>query len=106
MAETYKSVGTKVTSTSATTIYSGVTGTAIVNSINCSNINLYRSSTITVELVKGANAYSIITNADVPMATSLQILDAPIVLESGNTLRVVAGTANDIDVIVSILEIT
>jgi hypothetical protein len=106
MPETYKSFGTNLGTTGSTTIYAGVVGTAIVNSINCSNIDLYRSSTVTIEMVKGSTGYSIITNADVPMATSLQVLDAPLVLESGNTLRAVAGTTGDIDVIVSILEIT
>lgn len=106
MAETYKSFGTNLGSTAATTIYSGVVGTAIVNSINCSNIDPYRSSTVTLEMVKGSTGYSIITSAALPISTSLQALDAPLVLESGNTLRATAGTTGDVDVIVSVLEIT
>jgi len=106
MAEAYKSFGTNLGTTAATSIYSGVAGTAIVNSINCSNIDIYRPSTITVEMVKGSTGYSIITNANLPIAASLQVLDAPIVLESGNTLRATAGTTGDVDVIVSVLEIT
>jgi hypothetical protein len=106
MAETYKSFGTNLGSTAATTIYSGVTGTGIVNSINCSNIDLYRSTTVTIEMVKGSTGYSIITAAALPVSTSFQALDAPLVLESGNTLRATAGTTGDVDVIVSVLEIT
>jgi hypothetical protein len=106
MPETYKSVGTQLGLTAATTIYSGVAGTAIVNSINCSNVSLFRSSAITVEMVKGSTAYSIITSADIPSSAALQVLDAPLVLESGNTLRATAGTTGDIHTIVSLLEIT
>jgi len=106
MAETYKSFGTSLGSTAATTIYSGVAGTAIVNSINCSNIDVYRATTVTLEMVKGSTGYSIITAASLPISTSLQALDAPLVLESGNTLRATAGTTGDIHVIVSVLEIT
>ena len=106
MAETYKSFATNLGSTAATTIYSGVTGTAIVNSINCSNIDIFRSTTITLQVVKGSTGYSIITGAALPISTSLQALDAPMVLESGNTLRATAGTTGDVDVIVSVLEIT
>ena len=106
MPETYKSVGTQLGLTAATTIYSGVAGTAIVNSINCSNISPFRTSSITVEMVKGSTAYSIITSADIPSSAALQVLDAPLVLESGNTLRATAGTTGDIHTIVSLLKIT
>jgi hypothetical protein len=107
MADTYKSFGTIFGgSTAATTVYSGVVGTALINSINCSNKDAYRNNTVTVEMVKGATAYSIITNADLPISTTLQILDAPIVLESGNTLRATVGVTAPVDIIVSVLEIT
>ncbi len=106
MAETYKSFATNLGTTAATTIYSGVAGTAIVNSINCSNIDAFVATSITIQVVKGSTGYSIITGADIPVSTSFQPLDAPLVLESGNTLRATAGTTGDIDVIVSVLEIT
>jgi len=106
MADTYKSFGTILGVTAATTVYSGVVGTALVNSINCSNDDLYRTNTITIELVKGATAYTIIRSADLPLNTTLQVLDAPIVLESGNTLRATAGYTAPVDIIVSVLEIT
>ena len=106
MADTYKSVGTKLTSTTNTTIYSGVAGTALVNSINISNIDLYTSVVVSIFLVKSATSYSIISNVEIPVGTSLQVLDTPIVCESGNTLTATANIANDLEVIVSVLEIT
>ena len=106
MAETYISQATKLTSTSNTTVYDGITGTAIVNSINLSNVDLYTSSSVSVYLVKSATSYSIISNVEVPVGSTLQILDAPIVCESGDTITATAVSANDIEVIVSALEIT
>lgn len=106
MADTYKNQVTKLTSTSNTTIYSGVVGTALVNSINISNVDLYTSVSINVFLVKAATSYSIISNVEIPVGTSLQILDTPIVCESGNTITATASIANDLEIIVSVLEIT
>ena len=108
MADTYKSFGTILSgTTAATTIYSGVTGTAIVNSINIANVDDYSTNTIIVEMVKGSTAYAIIDNAQLPTATALQVLDAPMVLDSGNSLRATAGyTFASLHIITSVLEIT
>lgn len=61
MPETYKSVGTIVGVTAATTVYNGVVGTALVNSINISNTDVNNTNYVTLELIKGATAYSLIT---------------------------------------------
>jgi hypothetical protein len=106
MPEAYKSFGTIVGSTAATTIYSGVTGTALVNSIQIANNDVNNTNYVTVELVKGSTGYSIITQAQLPSRTSLQVLDAPLALESGNQLRYTAGYTFSTHVIVSLMEIT
>lgn len=106
MPETYKSFGTILGTTAATTIYSGCSGTAIVNSVNLSNIQSGGGVLVTVEAVKGSTAYSLITNAAIPVSTTLQALDAPVVLEANNTLRATAGYTGYIHAFVSVLEIT
>ena len=106
MPDTYKSFGTIIGTTAATTIYSGVTGTALVNSINISNVNTSLTNLGTVQLLKGSTAYSIITSVTLPVGSSLQVLDAPMVLESNNTLRYTAGYTYGTHVIVSVMEIT
>jgi hypothetical protein len=106
MPETYKSFGTIIGSTAATSVYSGVTGTALVNSINLSNGSTFISNLVTVELLKGSTAYSIITGAVLPIGSSLQVLDSTLVLESSNTLRCTAGYTASVNVIVSVMEIT
>lgn len=108
MADTYKSFGTILSgTTAATTIYSGVVGTAVVNSINIANIDGYNINNITVEMVKGSTAYTLINAAQLPTNTALQILDAPMVLGSSDTLRATAGvTYATVHIVTSVLEIT
>lgn len=108
MAETYKSFGTvHGTTTGYTTIYSGLcSGTAIVNNVNFSNISDLGGVEVTLEAVKGATAYSLITNAAVPISTTFQALDSPIVLEANDYLRAKAGYTGYVHSFVSVLEIT
>jgi hypothetical protein len=107
MPETYKSFGTVLGTTAATIIYNGLcSGTAIVNSVNLSNVNSGGGVLVTLEAVKGATGFSLITNASVPTSTTLQALDAPIVLEANNFLRATAGFTGYIHAFVSVLEIT
>lgn len=106
MPETYKSFGTILGTTAATTIYAGTSGTAIINSVNLSNVSALGGVEITLEAVKGSTGYSIITKAPVPISTTLQAIDAPIVLEANNTLRATAGYTGYVHAFVSVLEIT
>lgn len=106
MPETYKSFGTIFGSTAATTIYSGVSGTAIVNSINFANGNTLTGVPVTLEVVKGSTAFLLLYQVPVPLNTTLQALDSPIVLENSNTLRATMGFTNAMHAFVSVLEIT
>lgn len=106
MPETYKSFGTILGSTANTTIYGGVTGTAIVNGINASNVSAQFTNQITVEVLKGSTAYSLITGGVIPVQSSFQILDSPVILETGNTISARAGLTTGIHVFVSVLEVT
>lgn len=106
MPETYKSIGTLLNTSGSTTIYNGVVGTAIVNSVNFSNVNSANGTTVTLEIVKGSTGYSLLTGGVVPVGSTLQVLDAPIVLESGNTLRATPGATGFLHALVSLMEIT
>lgn len=106
MPETYKSFGTIIGTTASTTIYSGVSGIALVNSVVVSNVSSTSGTTITLNAVKGSTSYSLITNADIPIRASFQALDTPIVLEDSNRLTATAGTTGPTHIFVSVLEIT
>jgi len=106
MPETYKSFGTIFGSTASATIYSGVSGIAIVNSINFANGSTLTGNNVTLEVIKGSTAYLILNQIPVPINTSLQGLDSPIVLENSNTLRATMGLTAPMHAFVSVLEVT
>lgn len=108
MPETYKSFGTILSTTGSTTLYtsSGGVTASLVNSVNFSNASATAAATVTLEIVKGNTGYSLITGVAIPTATTFQALDAPVVLENGNSLRATAGASGYIHVITSLMEIT
>lgn len=106
MPETYKSFGTIFGSTATTTIYSGVSGTAIVNSINFTNGSTLAGIPVTLEVLKGSTSYMLLNQSPVPLNTTLQALDSPIILENSNTLRAMMGNTLPMHAFVSVLEIT
>lgn len=106
MPETYRSIGTILGSTAATTIYSGVSGTAIVNSVYFSNTGT-AGVAVTLEVVKGSTGFTLISNGTIPVFSAFQPIDSPIILDINNTLRATASvTGGAIHSIVSVLEIT
>ena len=106
MPDTFKNYATTVGVTASTSIYAGITGTAIVNAIHVSNTNTTLANSVSVQLFKGATGYYIVRAAALPVQTTYQALDAPIPLNTGDTLKVTAGLTAGIDVIVSVLEST
>lgn len=107
MPETYRTIGTALGTTAGTIIYSGTSGYALVNCINVSNKDLSAGNLITLELLKGGvTAYTIIRNASIPISTAFQAVDAPLALQTNDTLRATAGYTFSMDVIVSVLEVT
>ncbi len=106
MADTYKNYATSVGVTAATSVYAGITGTAIVNAIHISKTNITLANIVSVQLFKGATGFYIVRAAALPIQSTYQALDAPIPLVTGDTLKVTAGLTAGIDVIVSVLETT
>jgi hypothetical protein len=106
MPDIYTNYATSVGVTAATTIYAGITGTAIVNAIHVANSNTTIANSVSVQLFKGATAYYIVRAAAVPIQSTYQALDAPIPLVTGDCLKVTAGSTAGLDIIVSVLEST
>jgi hypothetical protein len=106
MPDAYKNYATSVVVTTATTVYAGITGTAIVNAIHIANTSTTLANSVSVQLFKGGTGYYIVRGAAVPIQSTYQALDAPIPLETGDTLKVTAGLTAGLDVIVSVLEST
>lgn len=106
MPDTFKNYATTIVATGLTSVYAGISGTAIVNAIHIANTSTTLANSASVQLFKGATGYYIVRAAALPIQSTYQALDAPIPLETGDTLKVTAGLTEGIDVIVSVLEST
>ena len=106
MPDTYLNYATSIGVTAATTIYAGITGTAIVNGIHVANTNTATNNTVSLQLFKGATGYYIVRGAAVPIQSTYQALDTPIPLTTGDSLKATAGATAGLDIIVSVLEST
>ena len=106
MANIYKNAGINLTTTNLTTIYTVPTNrTAIIKNIQISNE--HSSNNLVEVFVTDSSAsatYEIFHESMASDSTTNAAL-APIILESGDALKIKAGTANVVEGIVSYLEI-
>lgn len=106
MPETYTNYAVQLNNTTETTILTPPSGgTSLVNAVHISNTLPSTNLSVSVSLYKGATKYSIITNALVPIQSSLQVLDAPIPVTSGDLIKAQAS-ASGLHIVVSTLELT
>lgn len=106
MPDAFKFYGTRLTSTSATSIVSGVTGTRLINSIVIANVSTASAATITVQAFSGTNAFTIVPQHSQGTASSSQVLLSPLPLLTDDDLQAAATVGDVVDVIVSVLERT
>ena len=106
MPDIYTNYATSIGTTGASTIYAGITGTAIINGIHVANTSTSTANSVSIQLFKGATGYYIVRTAAVPIQSTYQALDTPIPLITGDTLKATAGVTAGLDIIVSVLEST
>ena len=106
MANIYKNAGINLTTTSLTTIYTvPANRTAIVKNIQISNEH---SSNNLVEVFitdTSASATYEIYHKSLASGETINAALAPVIMESGDVLKIQCGTANTVEGIVSYLEI-
>ena len=108
MANSFKNAGVALSNTNRTTIYTcpGATA-AILHAIYISNVDGTNSVDVTVEAtIDGGTTYRKIGNLLPVPARSTLVLDKPVNLEAADILAVTASAANDLEVFVSVLEVT
>ena len=107
MANLYKNAKLYLTATSATVLYTvPVARTAIFKSILVSE-DSGNADTITVTLTNAAAAvFSLFKVKAVAANTTVELLTAPLVLETGEILKFTAATANRLHVVGSYLEVS
>lgn len=108
MANTYKLTPSKIANTGSTVLYTApALTTSLLKSIYISNIT---GSPAYVDIIVNksgsATDYYLIASASIPVQTSFQPISDPIVLQTGDSIKLATTTANYVDAIVSYLEIT
>jgi hypothetical protein len=112
MAETFNNASVKLTTTNATDLYQAPTGAAtdraIVLSCLVANVDGSNAAEITIALTDGSNTVlsTLASTIAVPPDASIEIIANKVVMKQSQKLRATAGTANDLEVTVSSLEIT
>ena len=103
----YRNAGARLTTTAATTLYACPDGTvAIVNAVVVANVDA-AAQTAAVEWSDASAGVSLALGSALPVAAGerVQVLDRPIVLESGDALKVTAAAANVLHVTASLMEV-
>ena len=107
MANTYVNAKVDLTTTNVTTLYTcAALTTGIVKSILVSE-DSGNADTITVTLTTAAGAvFSLFKTKAIGANATLELLSAPLVVQTGEILKVTAATAARLHVVASILEVT
>jgi len=95
--------------TSATAIVtnSAASGKVLkVNALYVANVDGTSNADITVDLYRSSTAYRIASTTVVPADASLSILDQSIYLEEGDSIRLTANAAGDLEAVCSYEEIS
>ena len=106
MANVYKNAKVDLTTTNITTLYTcAALTTGIVKSILVSE-DSGNADTITVTLTAGAAVHSLFKTKSIGANATVELLTAPLVVQTGEVLKVTAATADRLHVTASILEVT
>jgi len=106
MANTYVNAKVDLTGTGVTVLYTcAALTTGIVRSILVSE-DSGNADTITVTLTNGTAVFSLFKTKAVGANATIELLTEPLVVQTGEILKVTAAAANRLHVVASILEIT
>jgi len=105
MANRYVNAAVELTTTSATDLYTVPGGcSALVQSVVVANEDsTTRTATASFYDSSAIATFTLIKDAEIPAASSMNVLDKPFALEAGDVIKITAGTANVMDVTASIL---
>jgi len=111
MAETFNNASVKLTSTNATDLYQAPNSSgnrAIVLSCLVANVDGTNNAEISVWIADSSNNYLsyLAKTIVVPADASIEIIPNKVVLTQGQKLRAQPNDVNDLDVTISVLEIT
>ena len=106
MANNYKNAKVDLTTTNATVLYTAPAATTVIVKSILVSEDSGNADTITLTITDSSSAvFSLYNVKAVGANTTVELLTAPLVLEEGDSLKMTAGTANELHVVASLLEV-
>lgn len=105
----YGKTAVQAVTTSATAIVtnSAASGKVLkINALYVANVDGTSNAEITVDLFRSSVAYKIASTVTVPADGSISVLDEPIYLEEGDSLRLTANANSDLEAVCSYEDIS
>lgn len=105
----YGKTAVQAVTTSATAIVtnSAASGKVLkVNALYVANVDGTNNADITVDVYRSTTAYRIASTVTVPADGSISVLDQPVYLEEGDSLRLTANANSDLEAICSYEEMS
>ena len=108
MANSFLNKKVDLTTTDLAVLYTvPAEATGIVKSILVSNDDASNACEITITLVNsGGTIFSLFKQKDIAAKTTTELLTQPLVVEESEVIKVQAENANDLHVVLSVLEVT
>ena len=108
MANSFLNKKVDLTTTDLTVLYTvPAEATGLVKSILVSNDDASNACEITITLVNsGGTIFSLFKQKDIAAKTTTELLTQPLIVEESEVIKVQAENANDLHVVLSVLETT
>jgi hypothetical protein len=105
----YGKTAVLVVTTSATAIVtnSAASGKVLkVNALYVANVDGTNNASVDIDIFRSSTAYRIAYTVVVPADATLDVINKPLYLEEGDSLRLTANAANDVEAVCSYEEIS
>jgi hypothetical protein len=77
-----------------------------VNALYVANVDGTNNATVDIDIFRSSTAYRIAYTVVVPADATLDVINKPLYLEEGDSLRLTANAANDVEAVCSYEEIS
>ena len=106
MAETFQTVNVALGNTADAVVYAATGVTAIVIHCQVANVDGTNAADLNIDMNDGSVVAALVSTLSVPADSAVNPIGGKLVLEDGDELRAWAGAASDLEMTLSILEIS
>ena len=102
-----ESVGFALSATTTTTLMTVASDKVVkLNRITCANVDGTNAADLNIDHNDGSTTAALVSTLSVPADSAVNPIGGKLVLEAADTLRAWAGAASDLELTLSVLEIT